>query len=125
MNKAYHIGVVGPCAAGKSTLVKQLRADGFQVHHIAQEHSFAPTMWQRINPPDYLIFLDVSFETSMARRPDSRWTVREYHEQQQRLRHAREHADLYLLTDDMTPQEVYRQVLEFLSQREKQHDSNP
>ncbi|GAB4530222.1 MAG: hypothetical protein Fur0018_17370 [Anaerolineales bacterium] len=109
------LGIVGPCAAGKSTLVRQLRQAGYQARHIAQEHSFAPAMWQRINPPDCLIFLDVSFPISMQRRPDPRWTLREYEAQQQRLRHAREHADFYLLTDRLTPEQVYQQVLSFLS----------
>ncbi len=109
------IAIVGPCAAGKSTLVRQLRAAGYRARHVAQEHSFAPQMWQRIGKPDLLVFLDVSFPVSMARRPDSRWTEREYREQQRRLRHARQHADLYIHTDRRTPEEVLAQVLAFLA----------
>ena len=67
------IGVVGPCAAGKSTLVAELRSRGFQVRHIAQEHSHVQDMWKRISNPDFLIYLDVSYEISTA-RTDSSWT---------------------------------------------------
>ncbi len=109
------IGVVGPCAAGKSTLVERLHEAGYRARHIAQEHSFSPSMWQRISTaPDILIFLDVSYPVSAARRPDSRWRQADYEEQQRRLSHARQHADLYIQTDDLTPEEVFRRVQEFL-----------
>ncbi|RMF46064.1 MAG: hypothetical protein D6755_07115 [Anaerolineae bacterium] len=108
------IAVVGPCAAGKSTLIRQLRTAGYQARHIAQEHSFVPYMWQRLSQPDILIFLDVSFPVSMTRRPDSRWNEREYQEQQHRLRHARQHADLYIQTDNLSPEQVFALVLRFL-----------
>ena len=55
------IGVVGPCAAGKTTLVAALREMGYNVRHIAQEHSYVPYMWQRLAKPDLLIYLDVSY----------------------------------------------------------------
>ncbi len=111
------IAVVGPCAAGKSTLIRQLRAAGYAARHIAQEHSFAPDMWLRLANPDILVFLDVSFPVSMARRPDSRWTRREYEQQQHRLRHARRHAHLYIHTDGLSPQEVFQRVMEFAARR--------
>ncbi len=117
MPREYTIGVVGPCAAGKSTLVKRLREAGYRARHIAQEHSFSPRMWQRISTaPDILVFLDVSYPVSAARRPDSRWRIQDYEEQQRRLAHARQHADLYLDTDGLTPEEVFRQVTTFLAQ---------
>ncbi len=113
------VGVVGPCAAGKSTLVKRLREAGYRARHIAQEHSFSPSMWQRLSTaPDILIFLDVSYPVSAARRPDSRWRQADYEEQQRRLAHARRHADLYIQTDALTPEEVFRQVREFLEGRD-------
>jgi dephospho-CoA kinase len=40
--KKLRIGVVGPCAAGKTTLVAALKNRGYEVHHIAQEHSYVP-----------------------------------------------------------------------------------
>lgn len=110
---AFKIGVVGPCAAGKSTLIAALKARGYFGKHIAQEHSFVADMWQRLVKPDLLIYLDVSFPLTVQRRKLD-WTFAEYAEQLHRLRHAREHADLYVLTDDLTPEQVLAQVLAFL-----------
>jgi len=107
------IGVVGPCAAGKSTLVAELRSRGFQVRHIAQEHSHVQDMWKQISNPDFLIYLDVSYEISTA-RTDSSWTLVIYEKQIQRLKHARKHADLYIRTDELTPAEVLDRVIKYL-----------
>ncbi|HEX7432241.1 MAG TPA: hypothetical protein VF326_01180 [Anaerolineaceae bacterium] len=107
------IGIVGPCAAGKSTLIKNLAIYKLNIHHIAQEHSYVADMWQRITNPDRLIFLDASFPVTIARRQHD-CTLDDYLEQHHRLRHARQHADLYLLTDRLTPEEVVDHVLHFL-----------
>lgn len=107
------IGVVGPCAAGKSTLVSDLRALDFQVRHIAQEHSYVQDMWKRISNPDILIYLDVSFEIS-TRRTDLNWSRVIYENQIQRLGHAKENTDLYIHTDGFSPGEVLEQVLNYL-----------
>ncbi len=109
------VGLVGPCTAGKSTLTKMLHAAGIDARHIAQEHSYVPYMWQRITNPDVLVFLDVSFPVSQLRRKMN-WTLQDYQEQHHRLRHAREHANLYIMTDSLTPQQVFDQVMLFLSQ---------
>lgn len=111
------IGVIGPCSAGKSTLIQALGDHGYTVRHIAQEHSYVPDMWRKIVNPDVLIYLDVSYNVSMLRRPLD-LDEKEFFEQVSRLSHAREHADLYLHTDNLTTQEVLTQVLEFLKQRE-------
>jgi deoxyadenosine/deoxycytidine kinase len=68
MKKKVLVGVVGPCAAGKSTLIAGLKERGYQGKHIAQEHSFVPDMWQRVTRPDLLVYLDVSFPVSLQRR---------------------------------------------------------
>ena len=114
------VGIVGPCTAGKSTLIKGLsgRLTGevkVELRHKAQEHSYVQTMWQQINPPDQLIFLDVSYPVSMQRRKFN-WTLEEYQEQQRRLTHAREHADFYIMTDELSPEQVAEQVASFLAQ---------
>jgi guanylate kinase len=110
------VGIVGPCAAGKSTLIDRLRNQtSAELRHIAQEHSYVQTMWQRINPPGWLIFLDVSYPVTMQRR-NLDWTMEEYQEQQRRLAHAREHADLYVMTDQLAPDQVAEKVVEFLRQ---------
>ena len=110
---SFLIGLVGPCAAGKSTLAAKLRQLGFRARHIAQEHSYVPYMWQRITNPDVLIFLSVSYENTLRRRSMS-WTEAEYQEQLRRLQHAIQHADLVVDTDTLTPDEVLAQVLSFL-----------
>lgn len=71
------------------------------------------SMWQRINPPDWLVFLDVTYDVSLQRKYLN-WTPAEYQEQQRRLAHAREHADYYLLTDGLTAEQVADAVARFL-----------
>jgi cytidylate kinase len=92
------VAIVGPCASGKSTLGKSLRARGLRV---------------RITNPDYMIFLDASFEVSTHRK-SLNWSEGEYEEEQRRLSDARRSCDLYLLTDRMSPEDVLRAVLDAL-----------
>ncbi|MEZ0395506.1 MAG: hypothetical protein ABWK53_03610 [Anaerolineales bacterium] len=110
------IGIVGPCAAGKSTLIENLTSRGYNARHIAQEHSYVADMWQRLTAPDVLIFLDASYPVACARRKLD-WTEEDWQEQQHRLRHARQHADLYLNTDGLTIPQVLQAVLDFLEKR--------
>lgn len=108
------IGVVGPCAAGKTTLVNKLSRLGYEARHIAQEHSYVPAMWQRISNPDRLIYLHVSYPNTLIRRRMN-WSDDEYQEQLNRLRHAREHADLIIDTDPLNPEQVLQIVLDYLA----------
>lgn len=105
------IAVVGVCSAGKSTLVKGLQAHGFNARQVLQEHSYVPTMWQRITSPDILIFLDCTIETTRIRRNDRHFESWLLDEERHRLRHAREHCDLYIATDELAPDEVLAQSL--------------
>ena len=107
------IGVVGPCGAGKSSLVAGLKARGILVRHIAQEHSYVPDMWKRLTNPDILIYLDVSYENTILRRKLD-WTYAEYAEQLHRLRHARQYADLFLDTNPLSFDEILNAVLRFI-----------
>jgi deoxyadenosine/deoxycytidine kinase len=107
------IGIVGPCGSGKSTLIAALESHGFTCRHIAQEHSYVKDMWKRITNPDVLIFLQASFPVCTARRKLN-WNEADFAEQQRRLAHALEHANLVVDTDLLTPDEVARRVLEFL-----------
>lgn len=109
------IGIVGPCASGKSTLLNRLQIRGLNVRHIAQEHSYVPTMWEKITHPDILIFLMVSYPVTIKRNQLD-WTLAEYEEQLFRLRHAYSHAHLVIETDDLSPEGVEAEVLAFLSQ---------
>lgn len=108
------IGVVGPCACGKSTLIQGLAKHGYHGKHIVQEHSYVQGMWKIISNPDLLIFLDVTYEESM-RRKKMNWNLSEYKEEQNRLQDARKNADLYIQTDGVAPEEVLQRVLDFLN----------
>lgn len=107
------IAVVGPCASGKSQLVRALRERGYNAREVLQEHSYAPAMWQRITQPDVLIYLDVSEDVARQRHPTNAprgwWDTLA-----QRLRHARQHADLYVDTDGLTIQQIVERASAFL-----------
>ncbi|MBN8655526.1 MAG: hypothetical protein J0M11_07310 [Anaerolineae bacterium] len=104
------IGVVGPCGAGKSTLIAGLEKHGYRCRHIAQEHSFAKQMWKIISKPDILIFLECSFENSTKRR-NLNWLPADHEEQLRRLSHAREHADIVIDTNTLNQDGVLAQAL--------------
>jgi GTPase SAR1 family protein len=112
--KPVKIGVVGPCAAGKTTLIAGLHEFGYEARHIAQEHSYVADMWKRITNPETLIYLHVSYPLTIQRRKLD-WTEAEYQVQFERLRHAREHADLTVDTDHLSPEEVLNTVINFLN----------
>lgn len=107
------IGLVGVCAAGKTTITARLRALGLRAKPIAQEHSYVADMWLRLTHPQILVFLDASYPVCMARRKLN-WTELEYQEQQHRLRHARQHADLYIFTDSLSPEQIVEQIRAYL-----------
>ena len=109
-NKPFLIGVVGPCGSGKSTLTEALDSLGYATRHIAQEHSYVKDMWKRLTNPDVLIFLQASYPVTCQRR-NLNWTEAEYNEQQRRLAHAHEHADLIIETDGLSIPEVRERVL--------------
>ncbi|HJZ04962.1 MAG TPA: hypothetical protein VJ327_03785 [Patescibacteria group bacterium] len=113
-NEGDFIGVVGPCSAGKSTLIAGLNQYGYLARHIAQEHSYVQDMWRRLANPRLLVFLDVSYRISMQRRPLDLTEI-EFAEQNKRLLHARLHADLYIHTDNFTPKDILQQVTQFIS----------
>jgi len=111
------IAVVGPCASGKSALVRRLKALGYNARHVAQDHSYVPDMWRRLTNPDLLIYLDAELST-IARRRHIGWGERYLADERRRLRHARQHCDLYINTSRLAPDEVRASALTFL---QKQH----
>jgi deoxyadenosine/deoxycytidine kinase len=106
MKKSIRIGVVGACGTGKSELVTRLIQQGYDAHHIAQEHSFNPKMWQLITNPEILIYLQASYQVILQRKA-FQFSWREYKEQLRRLSHAKDHADIEITTDELTPEEVF------------------
>ena len=106
------IVVVGPCASGKSMLVEALRDHGFNAHAAAQEHSYVKTMWQ-MTKPSHLIYLDVDLPNIRQRRRIS-WGEEYLSEENEKLAHARQNADLIISTNDREPVQVVQQALDFL-----------
>ena len=93
------------------------------VHHIAQEHSYVADMWQRISKPDVLIYLDVSYANSMQRRPMN-WKEADFIEQVHRLQHARQHASLYIDSNELSPGEVLQKVIDYLTSNKSRSRQN-
>jgi hypothetical protein len=94
-------------------LVKALRERGYDAREVNQEHSYVPTMWRRIARPDLLIYLEVSQEVAGQRRAsesDAPW----WDKLKERLKDARQNADLCIHTDNLSPQEVLSRALAFL-----------
>ena len=114
--KPLRLAVVGACSSGKSTLVAALLDAGFDARHVAQEHSYVPSMWRSISKPDVLIYLDVEFDNLMARWPIAQFQPADLLEQNRRLAHARAHCDLYLDTNRLNGEEVRERVLAFLNE---------
>lgn len=106
------VTIVGPCAAGKTTLVAHLRERGLDAHAVAQEHSGVSYLWQ-LADPDLLIFLDVDLATTAARRKRE-WPAALYETQHERLAHARQHAHLYLDSSALGAEEVAARVAAFV-----------
>lgn len=121
MENDYHhcyIVIVGPCAAGKSTLRDGLLARGFtQVRVVGQEHSGVRDLWKMRGYPEVLIFLDAEVATANARQGRTDWTPAARAEQLNRLQLARAACSLYLPTDDLAPDEVADRVEGFIAGR--------
>jgi shikimate kinase len=107
------IGIVGPCAAGKTTLEGNLRRLGYDAHAIGQEHSEVQSMWRQIADPAVLIYLDASRRTICARLKVD-WEQSYIDEQTRRLADARGHIDFYLATDELSREQVAERVVAFL-----------
>ena len=106
------ISVVGVCASGKTTLVRGLKALGYDAYVVAQEHSCVKTLWQK-RQPDLLILLDANLQTIRQRRQVS-WGEERLTVQKERLSHARQHADLFLPTDSLTARDVMNQTVAYI-----------
>lgn len=113
MAKRSSIGIVGPCGAGKTTLIASLNFYNINSKHIVQEHSYVKDMWRRLTNPDILIYLNVNYEKTILRK-NLDWSRAEYETQIQRLEHAKKHANLIIDTTNLTEKEVLETVLNFL-----------
>ncbi len=104
----WKIVVVGPCASGKTTLVRGLRRLGYDAHVCGQEHSEIASLW-RHTAPDLVIALDVDLTTIRDRR-GADWPEEIYRLQQRRLAAARAAAALILDTSILSPDEMLEAV---------------
>jgi UDP-N-acetylmuramate-alanine ligase len=106
--------LVGICGSGKTALAQGLRRLGYEVRECGQEHSEVPHMWQVMSRPDVLIYLDASEEVT-RRRGQQHYVAGYVEVQRRRLSHARAHCDLYVMTDELTAEQVLDSVLKFLA----------
>jgi hypothetical protein len=110
------VAVVGGCAAGKSSVVAALQERGVAAYAVAQEHSQIRDLWKHLQP-DALVLLDARLETVRQRREDPVWPAWIYTLQQERLAHARAHADMVLATDEVDQQALADEVVRLLLRR--------
>lgn len=110
------IAVVGNCAAGKTTLVGNLKDRGYSAINIPQEHSEVRRLW-KYKRPHILVLLSCTLETARKRRPGFAWSGKQLAEQHRRLRFAREECDLYIATDCLTREQVVEKVIALLSEK--------
>lgn len=104
--------VVGPCASGKSTLVRHLRALGYDAVACGQEHSEIPALWRHATP-DVLIALRIDLATVRRRRGDD-WPERLHEIQKHRLAPAFAAADLVLDSTAHDAEALLAAVVHFL-----------
>ncbi len=112
------IAVVGVCASGKTTLVSGLKAAGYDAYNVAQEHSCIHDFWNK-HHPDLLVMIDASLPAILKRRKVY-WGEERLATQRKRLKDAREHADLFLQTDDLSAAQVLAKVIRFIGESEKE-----
>lgn len=109
----HDVVLIGPCAAGKSTLARRLRAEGLSVQIIAQEHSGIIDLWRR-RPARALVFLDVNL-AQVHRRGRPTFPAWLHDVQQTRLADARQAADLVVDTVPLSIDDVFATVRAFLA----------
>lgn len=119
------IKVVGPSAAGKSTLVRGLRALGYDARPVSQEHSGVPTLWRQFDFTHALIYLHVAAEGQPRRRPDVGWETGAHATEVARLADARAHADLTIDTTTMTAAQVLAVAAAYLQRARIRRAESP
>lgn len=107
--------VVGVCGAGKSVLVDRLRDFGYDAQVVAQEHSYVPNLWQQ-GRPDMLVYLDADLPAIRKRRRID-WGEEYLAEERRRLAAARAACHLYVKTDRLREDQVFRRVRREIEKR--------
>lgn len=122
MPKDFLIGVVGNCAAGKTTLVRGLVKLGYRAINIPQEHSVSPRFWRRLKV-NYLVMLSCTLASAKQRRTDIAWGQDRLDAQATKLADAQANCQLNLPTDHLDIHQVLEIVVLTVEQsrREQQH----
>lgn len=109
------IVIVGVCGSGKSALAQALKQRGYEAEPVAQEHSLVPDLF--LHPrPDVVIYLEAS-DNTVTERKETGWEPHQLQEQRRRLELSREHADIRLSTDGLSPEELLAEAEEALRRR--------
>jgi predicted ATPase len=106
------IVVVGPCAAGKTTLVAALIERGYNAYAVAQEHSIVRDLWNR-RDPDVVVALDLDLAVLRQRRSPT-WSADIYARQHERLQPAFAAAHLLIDTGIHDIEAALRMTLDLL-----------
>ena len=109
--------IVGVCASGKTTLVENLKRLGYDADTAAQEHSYVLSLWRHTSP-DVVIYLDASL-AAIRKRREVDWGEDYLEAERQRLADARSHANLYIMTDKLNADQVFRRARRFLEKWER------
>lgn len=109
------IVIAGVCGSGKTVLAEGLSALGYEAATVAQEHSLVPELF-RHSHPDIVIYLDAS-DATVASRKQARWEPHQLQQQRDRLKLAREQADIRLNTDGLSPAGLLEKALQALAGR--------
>ena len=99
-----NIVIIGVCGSGKSVLAEALRARGYNAKSVAQEHSLVPDLFLHARP-DIVIYLEAS-DATVAVRKNTGWEPHLLRQQRDRLKLARERADIRLVTDALSPAQL-------------------
>ena len=105
--------VVGPCASGKSTLVRNLHKKGIDAFVAGQEHSAIRNLWAK-RDPDIIVALDLDLETLRKRRGES-WPSSLYRVQHERLSDAFAAATTIIDTSRVPEEVVAARVIEIVT----------
>ena len=97
-----------------------MQALGYAARNVAQEHSFIPTLWKRKGDPDLLVYLDVNYENTL-KRSTLRWVKSDYERQIDRLKNAKENADLIIDTNILSQEEVLQKIIEAVAVLEEEN----
>ncbi|GBE57646.1 hypothetical protein BMS3Abin01_00567 [bacterium BMS3Abin01] len=106
------VTIVGVCGSGKTLLSEGLKQLGYEARSVSQEHSLVPDLFAR-SRPDIVIYLETA-DGTVARRRQTGWEPGQLARQRQRLKLARDRADIHISTDGLEPEELLMKAIKEL-----------